>query len=109
MNLLHSPRGKTETRRSVWPDQSEIQLVLFLLFHAKVRARRCYRPRNLHRKKSEKFGRSVVKLSFGWQKGMFSFKRSQFSSEADFKISDELKRTLLKATVSESIWIIFSI
>ena len=39
VNLLHSPRGEFETRRSVWPDQSHIQLVLFLLFHAKVRAR----------------------------------------------------------------------
>ena len=36
VNLLHSPRGETEARRSVWPDQR--QLVLFLLFHAKVRA-----------------------------------------------------------------------
>ena len=39
VSLLHSPRGETETRRLVWPDQSERQLVLFLLFHAKVRAR----------------------------------------------------------------------
>ena len=38
VNLLHSPSGETETRRSVWPNRSWIQLVLFLLFHAKVRA-----------------------------------------------------------------------
>ena len=38
VSLLHSPSGETETRRSVWPNRSWIQLVLFLLFHAKVRA-----------------------------------------------------------------------
>ena len=38
-NPLHSPRGETETRRLVWPDQSQRQLVLVLLFHTKVRAR----------------------------------------------------------------------
>ena len=32
VNLLHSSRYETETRRSVWPDQSQRQLVLFLLF-----------------------------------------------------------------------------
>ena len=39
VSLLHSPDGESETRRSVWPDQSQRQLVLFLLFHANVRAR----------------------------------------------------------------------
>ena len=27
VSFLHSPRGETETRRSVWPDQSQRQLV----------------------------------------------------------------------------------